>query len=365
MSSELAPPSASAHESWQDYRYLADNAIDVVLEADLATVIHWISPSVEEVLGWQPDELIGRSAAELVHPDDMPEIGALVVALNELASRVRSPRVRMLCKDGGWKALQLRGRPALDAAGLVVGHIITMQDTTERDDALRALSVLSEGNRVLARVDNEDELLVQMCEAIVATGGYPLAWYGTRVDDAARTVANRAIAGPGRDYVDRIEVTWGDGPLGQGPTGTALRTGTTQVRHSLVDSPQFAPWREAARAAGLSSSICLPVRSQGELDGALMVYAAEPNAFDRQAQELLETLASDLGLGLDRLRSLQALEQKTAEVGGAECPATGCLRQPVRPVRAPGDRPRRVRHPRGPALLGRERRGADVSRPAP
>ena len=28
-------PSASAHESWQTYRYLADNAIDVVLEADL------------------------------------------------------------------------------------------------------------------------------------------------------------------------------------------------------------------------------------------------------------------------------------------------------------------------------------------
>ena len=45
-----------------------------------------------------------------------------------------------------------------------------------------------------------------------------------------------------------------------------------------------------------------------------MVYATEPHAFDHQRTELLETLASDLGLGLDRLRSLHALEQKTAEV---------------------------------------------------
>jgi diguanylate cyclase (GGDEF)-like protein/PAS domain S-box-containing protein len=314
MTSELAPASTSAHESWQSYRYLADNAIDVVLEADLETIMQWVSPSVTDVLGWEPGDLIGHGAASLVHPDDMPEIGNLVHALNTSASRVSTARCRMLTKAGPYKPMQLRGRPALTDDGTVVGHIITFQDTTERDDALRALSVLSEGNRVLANVDDEDDLLERMCEAIVATGGYPLAWYGTRVDDADRTVALRASAGPGRDYADRIDVTWGDGPLGQGPTGTAIRTGTTQVRHSLADNPQFAPWREAAEAAGLSSSICLPVRSRGVVDGALMVYATEPNAFDRQAQELLETLASDLGLGLDRLRSVQALELKSAEV---------------------------------------------------
>ena len=63
-----------ADRSWQSYRLLADNAIDVVLEANLQTVIQWISPSVEDVLGWQPGELVGRSAADLVHPDDMAEI---------------------------------------------------------------------------------------------------------------------------------------------------------------------------------------------------------------------------------------------------------------------------------------------------
>lgn len=314
MTSDMSPYLASAHESWQSYRYLADNAIDVVLEADLTTLIRWISPSVEEVLGWQPGEVVGRSAPDLVHPEDMPEIGALVLALNDLGSRVRSPRARMLRKDGSWKSLQLRGRPALDEAGLVVGHIITMQDTTERDDALRALSVLSEGNRVLARVDDEASLLEQMCEAIVATGGYPLAWYGAREHDEARTVTKRANAGPSRDYVDRIEMSWGDGPLGAGPTGTAVRTGVTQIRHDYSTEPSFAPWLQESRASGLGSSISLPVVVDGEIDGVLVVAAAEPHAFDDRSATLLETLASDLGLGLHRLRSVHALTRTTAEV---------------------------------------------------
>jgi diguanylate cyclase (GGDEF)-like protein/PAS domain S-box-containing protein len=314
VASDAVREPASVDESWQAYRYLADNAIDVVLEADLTTRIRWVSPSVEEVLGWHPDELVGRSAPELVHPDDMPEIGALAQALNEQAARVRAGRVRMQCKDGAWKALQLRGRPALDAAGAVVGHIITFQDTTERDDALRALSVLSEGNRVLARVDSEDDLLQQMCEAIVTAGNYPLAWYGQRVDDEQRSVTKRAMAGPSASYVDAIEISWGDDPLGAGPTGTALRTGTTQVRGDYPEDDRFRPWLAAAQQAGLRSSISLPVTVDDEVDGVLVVAAAEGDAFDERAVALLETLASDLGLGLHRLRSLRALEQSTLQL---------------------------------------------------
>ena len=90
-------------------------------------------------------------------------------------ARVRTTRCRMLAKDGSYRNLQLRGRPALDEHGGIIGHIITLQDTTERDDALRALAVLSGGNRVLSRVDNETQLLREMCQRtdrpVVASGG--------------------------------------------------------------------------------------------------------------------------------------------------------------------------------------------------
>jgi len=311
MATDARRTTSSAGESWQAYRHLADSSIDVVLEADLTTLIGWISPSVEEVLGWHPDELIGRSAPDIVHPDDMAEVGMLAQALNEQATRVRAARVRMLRKDGSWLPMQLRGRAALDDDGVVVGHIITMQDTTARDDALRALAVLSEGNRILARVDTEDELLHDMCDTIVRIGQYPLAWYGRRNDDEAKSITPRVIAGPASSYVDRIRISWGDDEFGAGPTGTAVRTGTTQVREDYHDDAAFRPWLEAAQEAGLRSSISLPVRVAGVIDGVLVVAAAEPRSFDDRATHLLETLASDFGLGLHRLRSLRALEEAT------------------------------------------------------
>lgn len=51
-----------AHPTW---------AADVILEADADAVIVWASPSVEQVWGWTPEELVGRTGAWLVHPDDL------------------------------------------------------------------------------------------------------------------------------------------------------------------------------------------------------------------------------------------------------------------------------------------------------
>ena len=240
-----------------------------------------------------------------------------------------------------------------------------MQDTTERDDALRALSVLSEGNRVLARVDDEDGPARSRC----ARRSSPRAatpWPGTAPGwtTTARTVAHRASAGPSRDYVDRIEISWGDGPLGQGPTGTAIRTGTTQVRHSLRRRARSS--RRGARPPRprpCSSSISLPVRSQGEIDGALMVYAAEPHAFDEQAQRP----AGDAGLR-PRPRAwiasaaLRALQQKTAEVEEQNARLRGVFDSQFDPFVLLRGRARRVGGTASrPALRGGERRGTGVS----
>ena len=127
-------------------------------------------------------------------------------------------------------------------------------------------------------------------------------------------VDHAAVAGPASGYADSITVTWDDGPLGRGATGTCIRTGTTQVRGDFTDDPAFAPWRAGSPGGRSRSSLCLPVVVDGEVDGALMVYATEANAFDQRAQELFETLASDVGLGLDRLRSIRALKEKTLEI---------------------------------------------------
>ncbi|MEI6623544.1 MAG: PAS domain S-box protein, partial [Actinomycetes bacterium] len=52
--------------SQRRYRMLAENASDVVWHLDTRTVLQWVAPSIESVLGWVPDELVGKPAIDLV-----------------------------------------------------------------------------------------------------------------------------------------------------------------------------------------------------------------------------------------------------------------------------------------------------------
>lgn len=190
-----------------------------------------------------------------------------------------------------------------------MGQVVPDRDTS----VPRALSTLSQANRVLVRATDEGTLLQQMCTTIADTGGYLLCWYGRPVDDDARSVQSVARAGSRQDYVDDIRISWDDSPLGQGPTGRCIRTRQTQVVNDFAPDPTFGPWQTAAAQRGFSCSICLPVIVGDDLDGVLMVYAAEAGSFGSMATSLLEDLAADLGYGLDRLRGIADLERSTRE----------------------------------------------------
>jgi PAS domain S-box-containing protein len=294
-------------ESWQRFRLIADTATDVVYQASPDGLIQWVSTTVESLLGYRPDELIGVAASSLTHPDDLAEVMRLRATVYEGASVDEIPcRFRM--SAGTYRECAVRARPLVDAGGSIVGSIVALRDTHDRAAALRALTTLSRGNAVLVRADDEDTLLQQMCETVVEAGQYLFAWYGRPADDEEKTVRAVARAGLDGDYLPGIQISWGDGPLGQGPTGRALRTGCTQIVDDFtVDS--YAPWADAARASGFRCSISLPVLVEEHIDGALMVYAAESGAFDAFAESLLEDLAADLGYGLARLRDSMRLAE--------------------------------------------------------
>ena len=51
------------------YRLLAENASDIVCETDFDGVIKWMSPSAK-TLGWDPEQLLGTSALNLIFSED-------------------------------------------------------------------------------------------------------------------------------------------------------------------------------------------------------------------------------------------------------------------------------------------------------
>ncbi len=58
-------------ESRQQYKLLTENMSALICEIDDAGVYTYLNPAYEKVLGYCPEEIIGRSASELVHPEDL------------------------------------------------------------------------------------------------------------------------------------------------------------------------------------------------------------------------------------------------------------------------------------------------------
>ena len=296
--------SLAASES--HYRLLAENSSDVVVETDFEGLIKWASPSSQQVLGWLPRFLVGTQSLDLVAPDDFTKAAAFQKRVRS-GARIESEQLRFKTSGGDLRWMTLRVQAARDESGKVTGGIIGMSDCESEVVAQRAAKTLSAGSRVLVRSEREEDLLVQMCQAAVDEGGYLLAWYGRRVDDAERSVVKVAMSSEHRDYVEAINVNWNDGPGGQGPVGTVIRTGKPVVYQDLATDSNFAPWRQRAKDNGFRSCIGLPVYVDGEVDGSLQVLAAERGAFDDHVVEVLKDLADEMGYGIKRLRDHERL----------------------------------------------------------
>jgi PAS domain S-box-containing protein len=296
----------SLAKSEAHFRLLAENSSDIVYETDLDGVIKWVSPSIYEVLGWVPEEIVGTRAVDLVAFDDAAELSERHEQLLS-GQKIGRAQFRLRTANGDLRWMGVRAQPERGATSAIVGSVVALRDCQSEVAAQRAASTLSAGSQVLVRSESEEDLLVQMCQAAVDEGGYALAWYGRRVDDAEHSIAKVAASKKHHDYVDSIKVDWSTGPLGRGPAGTSIRTEEPVVMSDLAGSETFSPWLGQATMHGFQSCIALPVHVEGAVDGTLQVYSVDPNAFDGHVVDVLKDLAEELGFGIKRLRDHERL----------------------------------------------------------
>jgi signal transduction histidine kinase len=176
----------------------------------------------------------------------------------------------------------------------------------------RAYRALCECNATIAQATDEAELLSRVCSTLVETGGYRMAWIGAPSKDHRVTVCAQAGAAAG--YLEQIQVDWSDTPHGQGPTGTAMRTGETSINRDSQTNPTYGPWREAALRHGYGSSIAVPLRHGKALLGVLTAYAAVPDAFDDEERALLECVGGALSHAMASLRTRVTLEVRDRQL---------------------------------------------------
>ena len=128
---KLRRAEASLRASEERFRSLIENAADLIAIVREDGVLVYVSPSAKRVLGYAPEELVGRDVFEFTHPEDRNRI---VAALRRAAQRPDMPRnaqCRIQHKDNTWRLVEGVGRlmPADSNAG---NHfVVNLRDVTE------------------------------------------------------------------------------------------------------------------------------------------------------------------------------------------------------------------------------------------
>jgi diguanylate cyclase (GGDEF)-like protein/PAS domain S-box-containing protein len=118
-------------ESEERFRSLVQYASDIITILEADGTVQYVSPAVERVMGYKPEEQVGTSAFGCVHPDDKER------ALTTFATVLKRPGLhspmefRMLHRDGSWRYLEHVVNNLLDDPA-VRGVMVNSRDVTER-----------------------------------------------------------------------------------------------------------------------------------------------------------------------------------------------------------------------------------------
>jgi diguanylate cyclase (GGDEF)-like protein/PAS domain S-box-containing protein len=297
----------------QDFRRLVEQLPVIVYTAELGENGRWryVSPQVEEILGFSPEEFVRDPSlwARLLHPDDRAR--ALEIEKEEhLGKRDAAPvEYRIHRRDGTTVWIHDEAVLEADEDGVPVWHgvlyDVSQRKQTERE-LQRALSqqavVARLGERALQNGDPE-ELMQTATELIAKVAGvhsaciWELGRDGRRLH--LRAGLEEAVTGAGR----RVSASR------DSHVGAALDSGT----HAIVPD-----WEQETRHTmppvlrvfGAASSLAVVIDGKNRPFGVLDVHATEPHRFSAKDVPFVQAAANVLADSIERHSADQALRYR-------------------------------------------------------
>ncbi len=313
---EHAQAEEALRRSEECFRSLVQNASDLVVILDPNGMAQYISPAVQRLLGYAPDNVRSGTVFSVIHPEDHGKVQQFIIDAVQQPDSTPSVEVRVRHQDGAWRWFEARGSNRLTDPS-VCGIVVNSRDVTESKQAQEALrsnheryeTLLAAAERqarelallhvvrtALARELELPWLFKTVVHAISDTFGYTQV--SIYLVDGDHLVLQHQV---GYDRVlERI-------PIEQGIMGRVVRTGEPVLLEDVGADPTFLRAMD-----GIVSEVCVPLRDQGRVVGTLNVESTSDVRLRQGDLRLALALSEHINVALARTRLYAEVQSSEA-----------------------------------------------------
>lgn len=301
---------AALRESETRFRLMADTAPSPVWMTNADAEVEFVNKALVEFYGRPAEQVIGVDWRRSVHPDDLPE----VIAVMNVARPEHRPygfEARFHRFDGAWRWMRVAVNPRFDAEGAFMGYVGMSFDSTDTRTAIEALEAQERRQTFLLALTDRlrdlttaDDIMVEVERSLGAELGADRVGYG-EVDQA------RGLVSMSRDWTAGVVSAQGQFSLAE--LGADLIRDLAEGRFiRIADVHNDKRTREALEVFERLETRALmraPVIRGGRLRAFLYAHDAEVRDWTDAETDLLQEVAGRTWSEIERARAEGAVRE--------------------------------------------------------
>jgi len=306
---------------------IVESSEDAIIGKTLDGIITNWNRGAEKIYGYSAAEAIGEHISLHVPPERRGEVAEILEEIRRGRSISLHETVRVK-KDGEPIHVSLSVSPIRDAAGNVTGASAIARDVTERERAAEALRdadqrALREYERLLERVASlaqtlgtaRDLMTIYRALADFTVASMPCSALFLSLYEEAEAIRRVVYLWYGGAERDASEL--GVVPVGDGPAGRAIKTGTIVVQ----DDYECAVKGRSVVASGFDddprapqSALIAPMTIMGRTVGAVEVQSYDPSAYTGEHLTAMRLAANLAASAIENVRLLEQERERAAQL---------------------------------------------------
>jgi PAS domain S-box-containing protein len=285
-------------ESERRFRDIAGASADWIWETGRDGRYIFASGRVQEVLGYAPEQILGRTPFDLMPPEEAQRVRNEFQSITKSQAPFHDLENICLNTSGEIRYIQTSGVPVFDGQGELCGYRGVDKNITERKKTEQRLHLLTETASLLLAFEAPQDLIEMLCIKAMTLLDCQIFFNYLFDADKGRLRLN-ACAGIPKEKQRALE--WLD---------RCATVSDCAVRNASRNNPgAFDPSQtELVRSYGILASACYPLMTYDKVLGSLS-FLSSKDRFSDGDLSFMKALASQIATALERTLNAQALKK--------------------------------------------------------